>query len=161
MLVSDVRHRRAQSRSLSCAGLMPQSDKIFRKSPRPSARPKGNDGGSTVLMTQEMVTASGPLRNESRRFQGLFPLDAGGCSCGDRDPLNADKLQVGGLLTFHFKAKLNGFADFYHEFVERCAIGVTSRQLGYGGNVQPLFISLDHDIKLAHHILNLSALMEC
>lgn len=112
-------------------------------------------------MTQEIVTASDTLRNETRRFQGLFPLDAGGCSCGDRDPLNADKLQVGWLLAFDFKAKLNGFADFYHEFVERGAIGVTPWQLRYGGNVQPLFISLDHNIKLAHHIINLSALMEC
>jgi hypothetical protein len=46
------------------------------------------------------------------------------------------------LLPFHFEAKLDGFANFYHEFVERRAIGVTPWQLGYRGNVQSLFIPL-------------------
>ncbi len=52
----------------------------------------------------------------------------------------------------HFKAKLNGFSNFYHEFVERGAIDVTPGQLGYRGDIQAPFISLDNDIKqLARH----------
>lgn len=87
----------------------------------------------------------------------LFPLDAAAYSCRDRDPLNADELQVGRLRTFYCKTKLNGFANLDHEFVERGAIGVTTWQLRYRGDVQALFIPLNNDIKLAHHAPTLAA----
>jgi hypothetical protein len=32
--------------------------------------------------------------------------------------LDTDKLEVGWLLAFHLKAKLNGFADIHHKFVK-------------------------------------------
>lgn len=32
----------------------------------------------------------------------FLPLDGGACSCRYGDPLNADKLQVAGLVAFHF-----------------------------------------------------------
>ena len=148
------------NKSTSCSGLIAQSDKILRNTPGPTCayamerrlRGRLDDAGNSDCRGH---ATSRSLRLP-RPSPVLFPLDAGAYSCGDRDPLNANELQVCRLLTFYFKTKLNGFANLDHEFVERGAIGVTTRQLRHRGDVHALLVSLDNDIKLARHASSLA-----
>jgi hypothetical protein len=82
-------------------------------------------------------------------------LDEGACSRRDSHALDADKLQVARLLTFHFQAKFDCFTNFHHEFVKRVTVRVASRQLWHRGDVHPFFVPLDDHIKLSHHIPSL------
>lgn len=72
-------------------------------------------------------------------------------SCGNRDPLNADELKIGGRRTFHFQAESGSLFDSLDGSVQRPSLGVAAWQLRYGGNVESLFIPFDHHVKLALH----------
>ena len=130
---------KVHSNSLSCSALMRQSFKILRD--RPGA---AETDGCLACVRQENQLVLSPVRVPSR-------LDGGGYSCRYGYPLNSDKLQVTGLMAFYFEAELDGFADFHHELIERGGVGVAPWQLGHRGDVNTLFVLLDHDIKLARH----------
>jgi len=78
-------------------------------------------------------------------------------SCRYGDALDSDEFQMARLVASHVETKLNRLANFKHEFIERCGISVATGQLRNGSHIHSFFVPLDHDIKLAWHLLQFSS----
>ncbi len=111
-------------------------------------------------MTKEMVASAGAFYSDQHvptHVRALCLWVAGDCSRCHSDALDSDKLQICGFLPLNFKAKFNGFANFQHQFIERRSICVASGEARDRCHVHTVFISFDHNIKLALHTLQFSA----
>jgi len=93
---------------------------------------QGNDRCATVRMPHEVVASSCAFGNEACAFQCPYELFSGwpgqrahaAYLCKDGHSLDADELEVAGLLALRLKAKFDRFANVRHELVNRRSIGV-------------------------------------
>ena len=108
---------------------------------------------AAILMTHEVMRAIDSDYGESRALKSphhFAPAQTGKtCHRLDRHALHADEFSLCAFVALDLDTKLDGFANAFHQFVERTRLRVTAWQLRNAGDVVTFPITLDDDTVFA------------
>ena len=90
-----------------------------------------------------------------------YRLAAATCSCGNRNALHTNELQILRGLALYFKAKLNRLPNPLHQLIQRFGLCVTSRNLRHRCDVNSLRIAFNYNVVLMSHRLLLYGSQAC